>query len=104
MAAPITPIQLSDPSSILPITGLNSPAASAGAGAVFHDVFNTAINTVESFQTQADKAVQDLLSGANEDVHTPVIATQKADLSFQLFMQVRNKVISAYQTVMGMQV
>lgn len=67
-------------------------------------MFQKAVNTVEGFQTTADNAVQDFLSGNNEDVHTAIIATQKADLSFELFTQVRNKVVSAYQELMRMQV
>lgn len=100
--APIAPIQLANPATVQSIAPA-PPAANAQAGSVFQSVFSDAVNTVENFQTQAGKAIQDLLSGANEDVHTPVIAAQQANLSFQLFMQVRNKVVSAYQSIMGMQ-
>ena len=44
------------------------------------------------------------MSGEVEDVHTAMIAMQKADLSFQLLMQVRNKLVEAYREVMRMQV
>jgi flagellar hook-basal body complex protein FliE len=100
---PIGPVQLANPASIaLPAaTGSALPAQSSGA--LFKDMFNSAVNTVENFQSEASSAVENLLSGQNEDVHTPIIATQKADLSFELFMGVRNKVVSAYQSVMGMQ-
>lgn len=100
--APIAPVTLANPASIQPVA---SPAVSSNpqSGALFQAAFHDAVNTVENFQSEAGKAVTDLLSGVNEDVHTPVIAAQKADLSFQLFMQVRNKVMSAYQTMMGMQ-
>ena len=104
MAVPINPVQLANPAALIQPLAVPQTSAGATGGAVFHEMFNDAVNTVEGFQSQASKAVQDLLSGANEDVHTPVIATQQADLSFELFMQVRNKVISAYQTLMGMQV
>ncbi len=102
MAVPINPIQLADPSSIIQPLVNSAPSNQAG-GAIFQSMFKNAVNTVENFQTEASKSVEDLLSGANEDVHKPVIATQKADLAFELFMQVRNKVVSAYQSVMGMQ-
>lgn len=100
--APITPVPLANPASIQPIASPSVPS-NADSGAVFQTVFHDAVNTVENFQSQAGKAITNLLSGANEDVHTPVIAAQEANLSFQLFMQVRNKVMSAYQTLMGMQ-
>ena len=99
---PIAPIQLANPASIQAVTSPPGPA-SGEAGSVFQTMFSDAVNTVENFQSQAGKAIQDLLSGANEDVHTPIIAAQQANLSFQLFMQVRNKVVSAYQSLMGMQ-
>ena len=67
-------------------------------------MFEKAVNTVEGFQASANSAVENFLNGNNEDVHTTVLATQRADLSFELFMQVRNKVVSAYQELMRMQV
>lgn len=102
MPAPISPIQLADPASIIqPL--VNSASSSQSGGAIFHSMFNAAVNTVDNFQSEATKSVEDLLSGASEDVHKPIIATEKADLTFQLFLQVRNKVVSAYQSIMGMQ-
>jgi flagellar hook-basal body complex protein FliE len=102
MAAPINPIQLADPTaSMIQMPGF-TPVNQAG-GAMFQDMFDTAVQSVQNFQAEATQSVEDLLSGASEDVHKPVIATQKADLAFQLFMQVRNKVVSAYQSVMGTQ-
>jgi flagellar hook-basal body complex protein FliE len=103
MAAPIAPIALANPA-----TAIQPPAAAvsraADQGSAFQSMFQKAVSTVEGFQTTADNAVQDFLSGNNEDVHTAIIATQKADLSFELFTQVRNKVVSAYQELMRMQV
>jgi flagellar hook-basal body complex protein FliE len=100
--APIAPIQPANPATIQSIAP--APAsANPEAGSIFQNMFTDAVNTVENFQSQAGNAIQDLLSGANEDVHTAVIAAQRANLSFQLFMQVRNKVVSAYQSLMGMQ-
>jgi flagellar hook-basal body complex protein FliE len=103
MAIPISAVQIVDPA----LASLAAPPLAASnpqSGSVFQEMFSKAVNTVEGFQTEAGTAVQNLLSGANEDVHTPILATQKADLSFELFMQVRNKVISAYSTLMNMQV
>jgi flagellar hook-basal body complex protein FliE len=48
--------------------------------------------------------VQKFLSGdGSEDIHTTVLATQRAELAFEMFQQVRNKVVSAYQEIMRMQ-
>ena len=47
--------------------------------------------------------MEQFLSGEGEDLHSTILASQRADLEFQMFMQVRNKVVSAYQEVMKMQ-
>ena len=54
-------------------------------------------------QQTASSTVQKFLSGEGEDLHTVAIATQEADLAFEMFQQVRNKVVSAYQEIMKMQ-
>jgi flagellar hook-basal body complex protein FliE len=82
-------------------------SAVAGAttgGAAFQSLFADAINKVESFQQNAQASVDRFLNGEGEELHTVAIKSQQADLSFQLFMQVRNKIVSAYQEVMRMQV
>ena len=104
MAPPIRPVNLADPSMVQALAAAHPNASNQNGGSMFQEVFHEAVNTVQNFQTEASTAVTNLLSGASEDVHTPIIATQKADLSFELFMQVRNKVMSAYQTLMNMQV
>jgi flagellar hook-basal body complex protein FliE len=100
---PIGPIQLANPASIALPGAVENATPTKTGGTLFKDMFDSAMNTVENFQSEAATAVENLLSGRDEDVHTPIIATQKADLSFELFMGVRNKVTSAYQSVMGMQ-
>jgi len=57
------------------------------------------LNQVGDMHTEAQQQVTDLLEGKGQDVHSAMIAVEKADLSFQLMMQVRNKIIQAYQTV-----
>ena len=76
----------------------------AQSGGAFPSAFADAVSKVESFQTNAQETVDRFLSGEGEELHHVAIASQQAELSFQLFMQVRNKVIAAYQQVMQMQV
>ena len=73
-------------------------------GASFGDVLKDAISTVNELQKQSDHEIQKLMTGETEDLHTTMIAVQKADLSFQMMMQVRNKIVQAYQEIMRMQV
>jgi flagellar hook-basal body complex protein FliE len=66
-------------------------------------VLADAIGRVEQFQQNADSSIGKFLSGADEEVHKVALATEQASISFDLFLQVRNKVVSAYQEVMRMQ-
>ena len=77
------------------------PESEAGAG--FREVLHNAIDDIEQLQGQAEAKVAGVLAGDGADVHSALIAVEKADLSFQLMMQVRNKIISAYQEISRMQ-
>ena len=98
MSLPITPIR--PPAAIPQIEPLSPARSSSGA---FQSVLSEAIGRVEQFQQNSQTAIGKFLSGEDEEVHKVALATQQAELSFGLFLQVRNKVISAYQEVMRMQ-
>ncbi len=51
----------------------------------------------------ATQAVQRFLSGDGQELHSAILAVQRADLTFELGLQVRNKVVSAYQEIMRIQ-
>ncbi len=70
----------------------------------FGSVLKDAISTVNDLQQQSDHEIQKLMTGETQDLHTTMIAVQKADLSFQMMMQVRNKIVQAYQEIMRTQV
>ncbi len=74
------------------------------SGVSFGETLRDALTTVNDAQKQSDLAVQTLMTGENQDLHATLIAVQKADLSFQMMMQVRNKIIQAYQEIMRTQV
>ena len=73
------------------------------AGTPFSGVLTDAIGQVNALESQAQAAVDGLMVGSGVDVHQAMIATQKAEMSFELALSVRNKAIQAYQSVMGMQ-
>jgi flagellar hook-basal body complex protein FliE len=79
-------------------------AVSEKGGQGFGEVLKDAISTVNELQKQSNQEIQKLMTGESQDIHTTVIAMQKADLSFQMMMQVRNKIVQAYQEIMRMQV
>jgi flagellar hook-basal body complex protein FliE len=82
-------------------TDVAAPTTGDG-GTSFKDVLNSAIGEVENSRSSASKSVEKFLSGDGEDLHSTILATQRAELEFQMFMQVRNKVVSAYQEIMKM--
>ncbi|AIY04090.1 flagellar hook-basal body protein FliE [Planococcus sp. PAMC 21323] len=70
----------------------------------FGQVLKDALKEVSAAQNESDKLTNQLITGEVQDVHEVMIASQKASLSLQMTMQVRNKVVEAYQEVMRMQV
>jgi flagellar hook-basal body complex protein FliE len=79
-----------------------APAVNEGESS-FGSVLKNAINQVEELHGSAEQQITDLLKGDRSDVHNVMIAVEKADIAFQLMMQVRNKIVSAYQEVSRMQ-
>jgi flagellar hook-basal body complex protein FliE len=73
-------------------------------GESFADNLKAAINTVDKLQKDADTQMQNLATGRSQNIHETMIAAEKADLALRLMVQVRNKVIEAYQDIMKMQV
>jgi flagellar hook-basal body complex protein FliE len=73
-------------------------------GSSFGDVLANAMEQVSHLQAEAGSESQKLLTGNTQDIHAAMVALQKADVSFQMMMQVRNKLVSAYQEIMKSQV
>jgi len=90
---------------ITPLTlpQLNHAISPAGQPGEFQKVLTGAINQVESLGNSAAASVQKFLRGDSDELHSTILATQKAELAFQLGLQVRNKVVDAYQEIMKMQ-
>jgi len=72
-------------------------------GPSFSDVLKNAVYQVDELHNDAAAQVSSLLQGGGADVNNVMIAVEKADVSFQLMMQVRNKIVSAYQDIEKMQ-
>jgi flagellar hook-basal body complex protein FliE len=88
------------------IGGMNSTTTekSSSVQKSFADTLNEAIGSVNQMQVAADKGMQDLATGRTDNIADVMIATEKADIALKLMVQVRNKIIDAYQEVMKMQV
>ncbi len=81
-----------------------SPAAPQRSGGGFQEAFSAAVRTVEGLGSDASASIERFLSGEGEELHTAILAAQRAELGFDLFLQARNKVVSAYQEIMRMQI
>jgi flagellar hook-basal body complex protein FliE len=80
-----------------------SDVAGAGSSGGFSDVLKGAVNQVSTLQNNAERQVNTLLQGGSSDMSKVMISVEKADVAFQLMMQVRNKIVSAYQDIEKMQ-
>lgn len=98
MISPISPIRA------VPLPDLSAAGGDRAGASDFKSLLDNAIGGVERLRTDAGKTVERFLAGDGEEVHTVALATQRAELAFETFLQVRNKVVSAYQAVMQMQV
>jgi flagellar hook-basal body complex protein FliE len=96
-------------SPISPITGAGivSPAIQGAAEAArpgaFQSALESAIGKVDGLRQTAAQGVEQFLAGEGGELHSTIMATQRAELAFEMFLQVRNKVVQAYQEVMRMQ-
>jgi flagellar hook-basal body complex protein FliE len=88
---------------ILPSDIDSKPSAVTPREWGFTETLRGAMDQVEQLQGEADTKTAALLQGGGMDVHSAMIAVEKADLSFQLMMQVRNKIVAAYQEISRMQ-
>ncbi|MDX9714359.1 MAG: flagellar hook-basal body complex protein FliE [Dissulfurispiraceae bacterium] len=93
----------------IPIQGVSEPSIqpsqkNSPAQGSFADAIKQALDDATKIQNDAEKAVEGFAKGEVNDIHTVVLAMQKADLSLQTMLQVRNKLMSAYEDIMKMQV
>ncbi|MFY9270885.1 MAG: flagellar hook-basal body complex protein FliE [Candidatus Manganitrophaceae bacterium] len=86
-------------------TRLSLPSNSTGkSDGSFAENLMKSIRNVNNIQSQADQAISNLLTGKQENLHQTMIAMEKASLSFELIMQVRNKILAAYDEISRMQI
>ncbi len=97
----ILPGGLTTPVPVFP--SLTPVDGSGPGGPGFGDVLKTALNQVNGLQTSAEQQVATMLQGGNADMGKVMISVEKADVAFQLMMQVRNKIVTAYQDIEKMQ-
>jgi len=96
----MTPIQSIQSSLVPPSLNLAPPAApAAGEQTPFKNILLEGLDQVNSMQQQADAAVEQLVTGGDVNPAEVLTTLQKADMSFKLMLQIRNKLVQAYQEV-----
>jgi flagellar hook-basal body complex protein FliE len=83
------------------VSPLEGPEQAGGDS--FTSILSDAVHGVNSLHDAAASQVTNLLHGGGADINQVMVAVEKADVSFQLMMQVRNKIVSAYQDIEKMQ-
>ena len=78
--------------------------AGQSAEKAFSSVLKDAITDINKLQVNADEKIAEVQLGKTANIHEAVVALEKADISFRAMMQVRNKIMDAYQEVMRIQV
>ncbi len=90
---------------VVPVTQPTSPTVPGGGdeGGGFGSVLKGAMEQAGQLDKNAQQQIGELLQGDRQDIHNVMIAVEKADVTFQLMMQLRNKILNAYQEVSKMQ-
>lgn len=102
MSIAISSISGITPSAVTQTSG--AAVSSSSSSGSFASALEGAIQSVEQTGQQADTAVQKFLNGDGEELHNVALSVQRASLAFDFGLQVRNKIVSAYQEVMKMQI
>ncbi|BBO66757.1 flagellar hook-basal body complex protein FliE [Desulfosarcina alkanivorans] len=89
---------------VLPSANAPDNKSAEASTAPFSDFVQRSLADVNRQMLDADESVGDLATGRNQDIHNTMIAMQKAEISFELVMQVRNKLISAYDEIRRMSI
>ncbi len=93
---------------IQPIAPIANPVNASQTAEVssvgFKDLLNKAISDLNTTQVDANNSIQNLATGGSDNLHDVVISMEKAEMTLQYAIQVRNKVMDAYQSIIQMQV
>ena len=92
------------PGNMLPRPEVGTSVSNEQAGPSFRKMLTDSLDEVRNLQVQADDAIRNLVAGEVTDVTEAIVAIEKADIAFNTMMQVRNKILQAYEEIMRMNV
>ncbi|NLD45627.1 MAG: flagellar hook-basal body complex protein FliE [Clostridiaceae bacterium] len=84
--------------------GLNKETTDNNIIGSFGDYLNSALKEVSKLEMEASKITDEFAAGKTDNIHQVMIAAQKSEIALQFTMQIRNKIVEAYQEIMRMQV
>jgi len=85
-------------------TGNTDPATAGTSGVSFKDVLMKNLNEVNQLQQDADKSLEDFVTGKNQNMSEVISASQKASMAFSMLTQIRNKLQDAYDEVKNLRI
>jgi len=88
--------------SVGPVTADGMSKAKEAGGLDFGKVLQNSISQIQEMNTNAEVSLEKLASGEVQDIHQVMIAVEKANITFETMMQVRNKLLDAYKEIMNM--
>ena len=89
--------------SLQPLSSVKTGKLNGGDGS-FKKMLKGSVEEVNQLQGAADRSIEQLIAGKSKNLHETMIAIEKADISFRMMLEVRNKIIEAYHEIMRMQV
>jgi flagellar hook-basal body complex protein FliE len=90
-------------SHLLPSTGTGKVPGAEDGEKPFKDVLRGLVDKVDTLQKDANASIQDLVTGETTDIHNVAVKMKEAEVAFGLMMEVRNKLVEAYQEIIKMQ-
>jgi len=102
--APAELQQLGAANSDTPLSAPSAASTVGGSGSGFEDLLGGLVNEVAQKQAAASSTVSGLLSGQNVSLHQAMISMEEANISFQMMVEVRNRLLDSYQELMRLQI
>jgi flagellar hook-basal body complex protein FliE len=97
-------LTISNLQTILPEMDAANKQTPEGSSSPFSDFVERSLTEVNGQMLNADQAISDLATGKNQDIHNTMISMQKAEISFELVLQIRNKLMSAFDEIRRMSI
>lgn len=95
---------LESASSSYPLHDKNDPVGLGNFANTVGQTFSNSLNAINNAKLEAEKMQEDIAMGGSTNIHDAMIAAEKAELSMQMAIQVRNRILSAYTEITGMMI